>query len=466
MADLDTMNFGANQGHPAALPPTRKIQLLHTNADGIAALCTNCQKKPGKLTCARCHAVKFCSAECQKALWPKHKVGCNSVKEWRAELLEAIEMVEDFEGKGKFLKSKMVVEGRLNWREPQKQINSIFKDPSFFVTKCAHSEYFPMIDYYLGARKGLVDAYVTIGTECHSPIAFRLASENVLDLLCMTYKKPRGEENYLLYAAWMLAAGMNQETLNYLGYFSKRLQVKERLPYLDMESQNFDIEDLGVFDLSKKEKVRKNMSKTRQERHLLRMMLVGFGILLRFRRLQQNLVERRKSIIKWKSFLMGTHPDVGKDSPIQWLKGERTILERIQNMVVRKDLVEKLKKDPAMITSTLKQIDNIDNVITIVLLSMGEMQYYICSDIPDDEEDQSVDTAASLCGLPWYMSPACKKILQNFMRFKRISEKPWHQPPEGFAQACLDTDPTKVYQDCTDIRLICWKSGTSAHTCM
>lgn len=41
--------------------------------------CENCSG-PGTLTCLACKSVRYCSRECQRVDWKKHKAACLSMK--------------------------------------------------------------------------------------------------------------------------------------------------------------------------------------------------------------------------------------------------------------------------------------------------------------------------------------------------------------------------------------------------
>ena len=65
----------------------------------------------------------------------------------------------------------------------------------------------------------------------------------------------------------------------------------------------------------------------------------------------------------------------------------------------------------------------------------------------------------------WRMSPAYHKFLRKYMATGKITDKPWHEPLEGFYQASVDTDPSKDYGDCSEFSLICRKTGSGVHMC-
>ena len=55
------------------------------------------------LTCARCQSVRYCSAACQKVMWPNHKLKCKTVLKIKKDgTMDAdrVAAVIDFVGKG------------------------------------------------------------------------------------------------------------------------------------------------------------------------------------------------------------------------------------------------------------------------------------------------------------------------------------------------------------------------------
>jgi len=449
------------QWKPPVQPPKRKVEMFRFKIEGIAVTCSNCKKKSGTYTCSGCMAVRFCSADCLKEFWPGHKGACNEIKATAQKCRENIEKINGDGSLNYANMMKMAYKGELDWNEK----NDDEDDPlpkGFFTWK----EDRLAAQSYLMSRQSLVRKYADLGRDVQSPLAFRLAAENTLDILCMTYKNAYGEKEFKDIGNWMTAAGMDQEALNFFVYLNTRRYSKGKLPYMDLDSMNADIEDPKTLDTLLGKNAHYHTAPFFPEHHIYLI-----GILLKYKKLQHNMMDRRKSVVKWKSFLMGTHPKIGKDSPIQKLRGNRTALEKIQNMVVSKELANKLKKEPAVITQYLKRMEMRSKTILPKLI--------------DRHHEENVGWAKMLYGMPglfglkkmpsvryiyddaWRKSPAYHQILFKYMETGKITNKPWHEPMEGFHQASIDTDPSKDYDDCSEFSLMCLKTGSrsSVHIC-
>ena len=321
---------------PKSLPPTRELQMLRTGTDKISGLCVNCGKRPGKQTCSRCLAVEFCSPECQREFRPGHKKDCLGIESFR----HLAETAADFAGNDKFLASSRVRGGQIEWVDLSKVVGWSGRRVTIEQN-------------YILNRQVLMIAYADLGKKTQSPTAYRLAAENALDMLCMTYQNALGEQEFKRIGGWMVAGGMNQEAFNFFVYLNKRRNSKKRLPYLDIEREDADIEDPDIWERM----FGKNSSKLQEPAFFPEFHIYIIGALIKYKNLQQNLMKRRKSIVKWTSFLMGTHPEVGQASHIQKLRGHHTVLQKIKKMVVNKNLDGKIIKEICVITRYLKRLD-------------------------------------------------------------------------------------------------------------
>ena len=77
-------------------------------------------------------------------------------------------------------------------------------------------------------------AYSEMGEQSLSPIAFRLAAENALDLLCMTYKNAYGEAMHKKIGGWLIAGLLTTSISNNISIFQyvKKWFYKQGLPWL------------------------------------------------------------------------------------------------------------------------------------------------------------------------------------------------------------------------------------------
>ena len=82
-------------------------------------------------------------------------------------------------------------------------------------------------------RQSLMLAYSEMGEQSLSPIAFRLAAENALDLLCMTYKNAYGEAMHKKIGGWLIAGLLTATIINILCIFQyvKKRFYKQGLPW-------------------------------------------------------------------------------------------------------------------------------------------------------------------------------------------------------------------------------------------
>ena len=93
---------------PDPLPPSRHIQMMRTKVEMVVP-CASCLSRTARLTCSMCWAVKYCSKECQKKAWKKHKSVCREISIFIGATSQYVELIlEEFGGVEKFYKSEMV----------------------------------------------------------------------------------------------------------------------------------------------------------------------------------------------------------------------------------------------------------------------------------------------------------------------------------------------------------------------
>ena len=450
--------FGESE-RPRPLEPTREISLLRTEVStDIVVKCCACNNT-GKLTCSRCHAVRYCGQECQrngftqaytsldtgqlsfKARngWKEHKVHCNTIQKLCQETAAAADvLVKDFGGEETFFRTPLVRRGRFRYLEAPWG-----DEPEEETTNAS--------ERYILARQKLVRAYVKCGEEALNSIAFRLAAENILDVLCLTYNQstsPQGEHVRFQYCGWMVAGGMDQEALNYICYFNHRELSQEPLPYLDI-SKDEDVEGSTYL-----EPIRNATMMGIEGMWFHDFMMIA---LIKYKRLQSLMVERRKSNSIWETFIMGTHPRVGHQSNILRLRGKYPVLELIKSGVVDPSLGRRIEALAKQIQEILTAVNERNPLIIPGIIDRNSIPddppYNEDEDEDEDELDDSFDLhdgdphdarwAFGNYGIAWNMSRAYTRVLQLFRDTGKVLVG--ESPVEGFLQAAFDVDPSDPF---------------------
>jgi len=297
------------------LPPIRQPVVLITKHE-IEIRCCGCHGQLGHLTCTGCFAVRYCSPECRKLHWRQHKEVCREIKRRRDDAVAVGEILSSgLGGEENMLKSSLATQGYFEFID-HPSVNEESNLPK-------HEQYFL-------ARHRLTYAYVKCGEVNKSPLAFRLAAENMLDLLCLSYKDVRGEYVRYFHCGWMIAGGMDQDALNYLMYFHLRNIGDNPLPYLHVDNQ--DIEG-DFFE-----------AHIKPETDTLWFHDYMIIALIKYKRLKALVVERQKKDTKWRTFMMGTHERAGTDSVVMKIRGKSPVIEQIRIMLVDSSIEKRISR--------------------------------------------------------------------------------------------------------------------------
>ena len=314
---------------PDPLPPNRQIEIIRTKVEMVVP-CATCLRKTARLTCSMCWAVKYCSKECQKKAWKKHKSVCREISIFIGATGQYVELVlKEFGGAEKFYNSEMVKKGLFKYETGGSKI------------PC---------DKYIIIRRCLVDGYSRAGRENQGALAFRLAAENMLDVMCLTYNKMWAEKGKrYMYCGMMVAGGMDQEALNLLYYYYHRKQSAEPLPYLDM-SKGEDIEgDVYLKLMSKQE----DSSDWASEFQYHDYMLIA---LIKYKKMQELFVQKQKVEAGWDTFVLGTDPNVGRESVVMMIGGKTLVVEKIKTFVFVDNLAQRIAQQADQIQKLLTDV--------------------------------------------------------------------------------------------------------------
>ena len=337
-------------------PPTRTIALKREKVKMDALCDAGCQNF-GRLKCNNCFATCYCSAECQKKSWKKHKPLCKKIKDLNEELkkTERCLLLPFTSDRGertveKFLQSSSVREGTFfRWFTWDHSYEGEFMSmPKSERTKSAFHPIRVLTsrDMYFKNRRELISAYLEVGFNSidetqvlhhghFGQMAFRLAGLNNLDLLCLTYSSPttqgsKGVHYHLRTAGYLIAGGMHQEALNLLVYLEQRRLFMPALPYLSLPNVDIDSDEYIKWFTQKrngKNKIKRYLDETPYWRHSYMMLA-----LIKFKRIQELCIQRKKVDAQVTSFLMGTHLNAGHDSPVKSMRRDVYAIKAITDL--------------------------------------------------------------------------------------------------------------------------------------
>ena len=301
---------------PEPLPPVRMVEVVRAESMNTCQ-CSMCLVKRGLLTCTSCKAVRYCGTACQKKQWKTHKQLCKLVKNKREETLAAAEPLKSLKLGG--------------------SVVDIFKENLGILE--FDGEYVGgsgVMSAYDSARMGLFDALKKCGEVNNSKIASELAAENILDLMCLSYKG-RAMEGIKEYVPGMLiAAEMDQQAYNYTRYFTIRGQVEHSLPYLHVDDQ--DIEE--------------HLSK--DQLYIREMVDIA---LIKYKRMKRLMFDEMEVEAGWKNFLMGTHPVVGEHSVVQRIRGLTPVIQKLQ-LLVYEGIRERISRLSTQVEELLTEVNS------------------------------------------------------------------------------------------------------------
>jgi len=468
----DAFNFGHfdNLFGPRNPPPTRpnrKLQIVVSKTE-IATPCSGCLqfgdnyspcRSPGTLTCSQCHAISYCGRECQKAHWKNHKADCKNIKKFVEETKEAgAVLVSEFGDEDTFFKTPVVKNGCFHYIH----IDGEQVGDGPFQAKSSKER-------YMLARLRLVEAY----RECGAPggrvnsRAFKLAAENILDTLCLSYRGAEGEHIRHQYAGWLVAGRMDQEALNYLSYFHHRKNKGYGIPYLDMQTDE-DIESDECMMLVKPpDKLGRDLALSDQYGQWFHdFMLIA---LLKLKRRQKLAVEKRMDEVNFGTFMMGTHTRVGAESVALTLRGNSLVIDKIKSFCLDgldhritnltghiNDILALVHEDNPLIIPGIIDRNSIPDEEPYHIDDLDEDDDF--NDDDDDDYNPHGDDRHDACwafgnyGYAWNMTHSYARYLRLFIQTGKIPNMKF--PHEGYLQAAVDVDPTKQYGDETGLFVI------------
>lgn len=331
--------------------------------------CCTCSDELGHLTCTGCFAVRYCSEKCRRIQWNQHKNVCKRIIQSRE---KAVVVVASDSGS------------------------------SFENIEKARED----IEEYTSARENLTSAFARCGEEDGSPLAFRLAVENIDN-----YDK--AHQNYK-HMSWMLAAGgMDQEVLNYYRRFTGEWAPRDPWEY-------FLDKDLGIEDDSYLDKIR--LHSKNNSWWFIDFMAIS---LIKFNRLKKLIVNRQKNDVSWRTFMMGTHLRAGQDSSIKRIT---QITDKLQLFVTGKPkhIEDRVLKLSAQIQRILTEVHKKNSAIIPSIINKSFISDYYFGGF----------------GLAWNMGAANISYLRKFIQTGEVFN-PCHDkyPVDRLEADAKDLDP-------------------------
>jgi len=295
----------------------RKLSETTVSPRSTSFKCSNCSKDDAEQRCSRCTAVKYCSKECQKEHWNSHKVFCKDIKKKMILLEKEAAPLRNFFNK------------------------NLFKEEVGNFMRIEQTQ------LYCQQRFELATAFHVCGMKNNSRLALELAVEHLLDILFLNRGDYLGVRAHIPSMLFML--NEPQEAYDFLKWW--QVSHQERYDYYNLDLPYCNLKGEDIFeDMSKL-----HLGKTHPQ-WLVSMYMVKYKMF--------EKIEKDK--ISYESFLLGTHPRVGEDSPIQQIGGVSVILHSIKKCFSPIDKYETIRNQ---MLDILKLIDMMNRNIIPGLLN-------------------------------------------------------------------------------------------------
>ena len=349
------------------LPQARIVELLLVSDVDVLGPCCSCREKEGVLKCSGCRAVAYCGEECQEKGWSKQKDLCYEISQLVQQTKEAMEdLANEHGGVEALLESRLVKEGRFQFRN---HCHLADNDPTDFRLRNSDSK----SEKYDLARWKLIIAYARCGKEASSKLAFRLAAENLLQILqlCRKGYLYMPEFTWFKYCGWMVAGGMDQQALNFLSYV---IRFGGGLDFLDL-SLGEDIEGVSLVQIIKDTPRMWNQD----------FMLIS---LIKYKRIQALVAQRKEEEERWSTFMEGTQSSYGD---IIKISGMSPVMEKLKGLVVDKSVDERVNLLTNQINDLLNEV-NEGNPKLIPGILNRHVQMVDNPTLPEIDEEKEYDS--------------------------------------------------------------------------
>eukprot|EP00092_Neocalanus_flemingeri_P072804 GFUD01089686.1.p1 GENE.GFUD01089686.1~~GFUD01089686.1.p1 ORF type:complete len:340 (+),score=72.61 GFUD01089686.1:71-1090(+) len=228
--------------------------------------------EPTTQSCSRCKSINYCSKECQVSQWPKHKEICNIIKQIKKDVYDVLAKVKD-------------KQGMFGWMEPS------------FVEGGPTGNMMDIL-FYVGKRVHYTHYLIKCGLENESKLAKELAMEHILDIFYIHEKI--GAPFYEL--ATCLLIDLERYT-----------EIRDFEILVELARKNDSVLASLAFIAEDKCKPFKYCTNV----------IIGANLLKQ---------QRVRNDVLFHSFLLGTHPRAGADSPVQKITGCSPVITKIREL--------------------------------------------------------------------------------------------------------------------------------------
>ena len=284
-------------------------------------------------------------------------------------------------------------------------------------------------------------------------------------------------------AGLLIAGGLHQEALNFLVYYEQRRLFKPALPYLSLPDVDMDSDHYIKWFTQKRDgnnpTIQRYLEETPYWEHAYMMLA-----LIKYERIQELCIERKKVDAKVMSFLMGTHPRVGCESPVRVMRGSIYAIRAITDLFC-KTFKSRITNLIQQVNTLLKTVHKCRNNLIIPHLHcepLPEKPKLTGAEglLPDDLQDKILNNLHDIKEAEWaFEYYACgwnqhqyRYVLEDFLKEGTV-QRDWMIPNnrahrEGYQEANYDVDPSAGIQACSRYSFRCFltpKSDSLDHFC-
>ena len=333
--------------------------------------CSNCSKDEAENTCSKCNAVKYCSRECQKDHWKNHKSYCNEIKKLIKKVEKEAKPLREYEECGR--------------------VRNLFED--------SVGHFWGLLDprNYCRVRYDLCFALLKCAMNNNSKLALELSLEHMLDLACLNRTDNIGIRFFI--PGVLCALDEMQEAYDFLKWWLVG-DHGALYDWRNVQPPYWNLKDEDIFeDLSMVLPVKRFV-----------MLDVHFLVSLFFLKYKVMMkLEEEKS--SYGTFLLGTNPRVGGDSPIRKLRGVAVVLQAIKHFVSPNSNKKNKMKD--QLEELVKRVDKGNKYLIPGLLNSAPLLIQKAPDFTSSGCQNGAYSIVDAESLNWRTAPGIHSYMKE-----------------------------------------------------